>query len=416
MRRVKSKPGWAASWAIVSLGIACSLASVQTARADSDEERIARLEARIRELEARLTRAEKLASELAGDNAKPGKAVAAKKNATSQAAAAGASVGSRATSEPQGEAQKPAVVANGQNASTPGTATTAPTAANNAQGEPQKQAARDLNPSEFNVFRDNAATLAQHHMEFALGAAYQKRSSSLQSDRAALGYFNFRYGLMDGVEASVNVPLYYAARTTQISPTETHFDSQSGVGDISAQISAIAIKETADWPAVVAIARLATPTGKSPISFNGAYLVSGNPIDPLANYQTSGNWVPGIAAQIYKTLDPIIIFAGGGVNFPFPQSIQQHYIQYSPQFTYNMGFAFAVNEKTTFGIQANGAFQGNYWVDGTSIQQTEQEPISARFVLVQRVARDTYIEPSVAFGLSKDAPDAQLELTLRHRY
>jgi hypothetical protein len=401
------------------VSVVCALISVQTARADSDEERIARLEARIRELEARLTRAEKMASELANKADRPEKkAAAAKKSGPTRAAVTSAPSGTHATNYAQDGMQKPAVTVE-QSTSGPPTVANPPAgavAANDPQGGPQKQAARDLTPSEFNVFRDNAATLAQHHMEFALGAAYQKRNSALQSDRAALGFFNFRYGLMDGVEASLNVPFYYATRTTQISQSSTHFDSQSGIGDISAQISAIAVKETADWPALVAIGRLAMPTGKSPISFNGAYLVSGNPIDPLANYQTSGNWIPGVAAQIYKTLDPIIVFAGGGVNFPLPQSIQGHYIQYPPQFTYNMGFAFAVNEKTTFGIQVNGAVEGNYWVDGATVQQSEQEPISARLVLVQRVARDTYIEPAVTFGLSKDAPDAQLELTLRHRY
>jgi len=401
------------------------LALVQTARADSDDDRIGRLEKRIRELEERLVRAEQKANVLAGAKAAaPAKAAAGKESPPNPPVSTNASAHVAATTNTRIEPQKqparertPSDAKESTSDQPPATnASAGAPESSDTQGDPQKQLVRDLTPSEFNVFRDNAATLARHNVEAAVGVAYQKRNSTLQSDRAVLTNFNLRYGLMDGVEVSLNVPYYYATRTTQVSPTNTYYDSQSGIGDISGQISALAIKETADWPALVATARLVAPTGQLPVTFNGAYLVSGNPIDPLISYQTTGNWIPGIAAQIYKTLDPVIVFAGVGLNLPLPQSVQGHYLQYSPQFTYNMGFAFSANEKTTFGIQVNGAFQGNFWVDGSLVQQSEQEPIVGRVVVVQRIARDTYIEPSFAFGLTKDAADAQIALTLRHRY
>ena len=362
------------------LVVACGVFWPRSAAADSDSDRIARLEKQVLELETRLAKAER------------------RTRAESKAAAASVQKNQPAAAV----AAAPAAAA----APSPG----------EAQSQPEKQPAKDLTPSEFNVFRDTAATLSQNKGEASIGLNYQKRSSALQSDRAAQGFANFRYGILDGVEASVNIPYYLSTRTTQIGQGQTHDDRMEGIGDISGQISAIAIKETTDWPALVATASLSAPTGRNPITFGTAYFLGGNPTDPFRNYQSVGNWVPGVFGQLYKTLDPIIVFAGAGLQYPLPQTLQGHKIRYSPQFLFNIGFAFAVNEKTTIGLQLNNSYQANYHIDGVMVKQTEQEPILARFVVVQRIAMDTYIEPSVAFGLSRDSPDAVIGVTLRRRY
>ena len=364
----------------IALAAALTSLALGDARAASDEVRIAKLEQRILELESRLARAEKRGAigTARTPSVKPPRNAPDHTEGKSETAASGA----------------------GAPASGP---------------EPQ-QPKRDLTPSEFNVFRDSAATLSQNKAEASIGFNYQKRSSLLQSDRAALAFANFRYGLLDGVEVSLNVPYYYSMRSTQITSSRFIDVPLHGVGDISAQVSAIAIKETTDWPALVATANISAPTGRTPISFGKAYSIGGNPIDPFVSYQTQGDTSGGVSAQIYKTIDPLIVFAGVGVQYALPQTIQRHSVRYEPQLTYNMGFAFAVNEKTTLGFQVNGSYQRNFKVDGATVAGTSQEPILARVVVVQRIAPDTYIEPSVGVALSKDAPDAILGLTLRRRY
>ena len=365
--------------AFASLGAGVSWAA-------SDEDRIARLEHRILELEARLARAEKR-----GGAGTPRVA----------------QVGSLRTSvvrQDQTAARSDAALPVGKINATP------------AGGPEPQPRTRDVTPSEFNVFRDSAATLSQNRAEAAIGFSYQKRSSALQSDRAGLAFTNFRYGLLDGVEFSLNVPYYYSTRSTQITASRFVNESLYGLGDISAQLSAIAIKETTDWPALVVSGNISAPTGKTPISFGKAFVIGGNPIDPFKSYQSLGDTSGGISAQVYKTIDPIIVFAGAGVQYALPQTVQGHNVLYQPQLTYNMGFAFAVNERTTIGFQVNGSYQTNFKIDGATAPGTLSEPILARMVVVQRIAPDTYIEPSVAVGISKDAPDAILGLTFRRRY
>lgn len=133
--------------AFASLGAGVSWAA-------SDEDRIARLEHRILELEARLARAEKR-----GGAGTPRVA----------------QVGSLRTSvvrQDQTAARSDAALPVGKINATP------------AGGPEPQPRTRDVTPSEFNVFRDSAATLSQNRAEAAIGFSYQKRSSALQSDRA----------------------------------------------------------------------------------------------------------------------------------------------------------------------------------------------------------------------------------------
>lgn len=346
---------------------------VAPALAMDSTERLARLEARIFELEKRLAVAEKRVS-------------ASRKISNRQPAVAVES--------------SPAQVVRGAPSSTPAA---------------ESKQARDLTPSEFSVFRDNAATLASQKIEAAVGFSYTKRSALFQSDRGGGAFAELRYGIFDGVELSLNAPLYFNKRVTQIGP-DNLAGIVYGVGDVSAKLSANIFKETADWPGVVATVGIVAPTGPSPLNFSANYRAGDVPYDIFKNYGSRGAWGTGGNLQIYKTLDPIIIFAGIGYDHTFDTTFQGYHVKWGERFNYNAGFAFAVNEKTTIGFQVNGAVQNQLHVNGVKSPATKSEPITARVVVVQRIFKDTYLEPSVGFALSNDAPDVTLGVTLRRRF
>lgn len=342
-------------------------------------ERLARLEARIVELEKRLAGAER-------------RALPSRKTSHRQPAVA---MGS-----------SPSQVA-------PGAPSTVPAPVPAAETEAKQT--RDLTPSEFSVFRDNAATLASQKFEAAVGFSYTKRSALFQSDRSGGAFAELRYGIFDGVELSLNAPIFYNKRVTQIGP-DNLAGIVNGVGDVSAKLSANIFKETADLPGVVATVGLVAPTGASPLKFSSTYQAGDVPFDILKNYGSRGAWGTSGNLQIYKTLDPIIIFAGIGFDHTFDTNFQGYHVNWGERFNYNAGFAFAVNEKTTIGFQVNGAVQNQMHVNGVKSPATKSEPITARVVVVQRIFKDTYLEPSVGFALSNDAPDVTLGVTLRRRF
>ena len=131
-----------------------------------------------------------------------------------------------------------------------------------------------------------------------------------------------------------------------------------------------------------------------------------NPSDSTAAYLSRGAWGGRAGLQFYKTLDPLVVFWGGGVEYLAKQRFDGHTIQQGTRAYYNLGFSFALSDRSTLGFQVNGAFQRKLHVDGLTVPESTVEPISARFSLVQRIAKETYFEPSITFGLTNNAPNS----------
>jgi hypothetical protein len=290
-----------------------------------------------------------------------------------------------------------------------------------ADGPVPNQVPRDVTPAEFNVFRQNVATLPKGGAEAAIGFAYSKNNSPLQNDRALGTFANLRYGLWNGGELSVTIPYYRSERNTAIGGSLGAFAianrQVSSFGDVTVQLNALLFRETPDWPALVGYVRGTIPTGATRYNLIPGFTAGANsPLDPLSSRQSRGHWAVASGFEVYKTLDPIIVFFGAGVEYLHPLKVQGYSIEPSPRFFYNAGFSFAVSDRTTFGFSVNGSFERDLKVAGAKTALTNAEPIVARMVVVQRIAPDTYLEPSVAFGISADAPDAVLGVTLRRRF
>ena len=120
--------------------------------------------------------------------------------------------------------------------------------------------------------------------------------------------------------------------------------------------------------------------------------------------------------QFYKTVDPFIVFFGFGLDQFLPQRFGQFNVSTGLSYHYNAGFSFAASEKTTLGFTLEGAFSSGIHVNGQYVSQSATEPALARLSLIQRVGKDTYLEPAISFGLNQDAPDFAVSLGLRHKF
>ena len=273
-----------------------------------------------------------------------------------------------------------------------------------------------MTPAEYDVFRDNVALLAPRSFELSTGLGYDKNAGLIQSDRVLSGFVAGRVGVYDGVELGVTAPFYFSDRVTNLGFGQVNEGIVRSLGDVNAQITALVFKETPELPAVNISLGATFPTGSSPYRFSVNYKASGNPIDPFFGHESLGEWGTNVGVEFSKIVDPLVLFAGFGANYTWNQRIQGHYLVWPVSWIYNAGMAFAVSDKTTLGFNVSGSFQGNLLVDGAAAQGTGLEPILARFSLVQRIAQDTYLEPSVAIGISKDAPNLSLRAALRRRF
>jgi hypothetical protein len=277
-------------------------------------------------------------------------------------------------------------------------------------------------PQELNVLRENTVTLAPNGLEISNEVDYLSKQTSLQRDRAIINNFTLRYGVLKWLEASMSVPLGFTTRTTDVTQNASVVNHTQGLGDISGQLNFRVLEQTDKVPGVVFSAGFQAPTGQSPFDFNIVRVVQQsqhfipNPRNPLFDYYSQGSWVVHTNLQMFKTIDPVILFAGIGVDHVFPYSTNGYTISAFKRLIYNFGFSLALSEKTTLGFTMNGSYAPNIKVNGQSIFKSGQEPVLARLSIIQRLAKNWFLEPSTSFGVSGDSPDFIIGLGTRYQF
>ena len=96
----------------------------------------------------------------------------------------------------------------------------------------------------------------------------------------------------------------------------------------------------------------------------------------------------------------MIVFFGAGIRYYLSDRSGGHEVQPGQSYSYNVGLSFALSEKSTLGLQVNGAYSNKLIVDRRRVPESQLEPISVRVSLVQRVFAGTYLEPEFSAGLT----------------
>lgn len=358
---------------VTGLSLAALLAASASASAQSKEEllerRIQQLEARLKSLESEITRREK---------AQPAPARRGAERQQAAGANAQTAQGSR-----EGPQQPP--------------------------GQQKSQVAQ-----EAFLARDNIPTLQRNKFEVSQSFDYGRATSFVQNDRSFRATTTFRYGISNDIELALSVP-YFASQRRTNAFNQTIVRNRSGLADISFQASANLWREDEWYPGAALTLGVSIPTGDTPYDLQN--LRAGViPTDPLSLNQSSGHWVPRGAIQFFKTVDPLILFFGVGADYAIPKSFAGIKVEPGYRITYNMGFGFALSERSTLGVSFNGALSERFKVGGVPVANSVNELLTARFTLIQRVGQDFWFEPSVTLGLTDDAPDAAFSLSLRKRF
>lgn len=290
-----------------------------------------------------------------------------------------------------------------------------------AVSRPGSGGANDAAQETF-IFRENSVTLKPARIEASTQFAYIRANGFLQTDRAFASTSALRVGVFDWMEVGVTVPVFSATRSRLVGPFASQEQTVRGLGDIGLQASMRVHEQTEGTPGVVLSVGGILPTGISPYRFafyqpnRDQRGYNPNPTNLNGNYLSRG--VGGITGnlQLYKTLDPVIVFLGGGVQHFFDARINSHTVQPGMTYTYNLGFSFALSEKSTLGLQVNGSYASKLLVDNRRVPASELEPVVVRTSLVQRVFANTFIEPELTAGLTNNAPNLGLAMGLRHRF
>jgi hypothetical protein len=275
-------------------------------------------------------------------------------------------------------------------------------------------------PQEFFVFDRNAITLQKSGFEAYTTANYLRNVGLGQKDRAILADATVRYGVADWLELSATVPGYFSERATQLPTSQGALiigtRNLLSAGDATLAATGRLWNQTADRPGAALTLSAILPTGTSPFLFGTGYRRGNNPMNPFLLTESLGLWGIRSIVQLFKTVDPIVVFAGAGFEHRFPAGIGGHQVDVGTYLLYNAGFSFAFSEKTTLGFQVNGSGQPAFRVDNVPIVTTGEEPIATRMVLIQRIAKELWIEPSLIVGLTSEVPAVILGIGLRARF
>jgi len=172
--------------------------------------------------------------------------------------------------------------------------------------------------------------------------------------------------------------------------------------------------QTQELPGVAVSVVGVYPGSTAPYNFSN-YQAGSNPIDILKTVQGSGHWGVGTNVVAYKIVDPLLVFAGGGVTYFLPKNYSGFNVEPGLRYSGNMGVSFALSEKTTLAFQVAGFYQPNMKVAGLTIPQSFQEQYVGRVVVTQRIFEATWVEPTLGFGLTKNSPDMNLGMVFRKR-
>jgi hypothetical protein len=208
--------------------------------------------------------------------------------------------------------------------------------------------------------------------------------------------FAVRYGICDGLQGYVNLPLGWSNDETTTDIGESHTNNFVSMGDISAGLNYQIMKGCGAYrPDVIASVGFIAPTGHA--TFATSLLA---PTSALGQ----GFWDITCSVLAVHTLDPVIFYYGGGYVHRFDASFGDN-LEVDPgqEFDYVFGVGFAVNPWVTI----SGTFIGNYitryGVNDVSLPGSDLDLL--RFRVSCTLVKDKHIcEPFGEIGMTPDTP------------
>lgn len=253
--------------------------------------------------------------------------------------------------------------------------------------------------------RQSAVLLKPGEMEFEVAFNYLRDEEQIFDiklrERTFLFPLSLRVGLVNRAEGFVSLPVTYAHQELVHGEGAQRTD-QFGIGDVAAGLKYQLIRESEEWPDVVASLGFSAPTGDDPYDH----------VVPTGN----GHWSFSSGLTLIKSFDPAVLFGGIDYAHQFSRRFSIGAVQPGETIGYNFGLGFALNENLTLSGQLLGGFQTDWEVNGDSTASLSSEPIFLRWGLTHRLAKDKYLEPFVTFGLNDDARDAIVGISFVDRF
>jgi Putative MetA-pathway of phenol degradation len=192
-----------------------------------------------------------------------------------------------------------------------------------------------------------------------------------------------RYGLLNDLEADLRVPFVYADQKVDLGVSRFTSDD-AGLGDVAAGLRYQVWRERGAAPDVVLSVEGKAPTGDEP-------------------FLGTGHWNVGGSISLVKTLDPVVLFGRVGYTATLASGGRDP----GDEVFYQLGVGYSLNDRVSLSTQLIGAVIGHSSGDDddTTVRRSNLNILSLQLSVTALVTKRLYVEPTVNFGLSDDAPD-----------
>ena len=218
--------------------------------------------------------------------------------------------------------------------------------------------------------------------------------------------FTFQYGLLDNLTLTASLPL--VAKSDDVKDTTT-----TGLGDISvgARWEPFPLKQ-GRLPLIL-FGSLSTKTGDSPYEIN-----ANRDLSTGKGYYSVGG---GLSTRKY--IDPVVLFASLSANYGFEESDLNQLRgsrvldSFAPGVSggFSFGFAYSFNYDVSLTMSYQQSFNTGSkftFTSGETSKPADQSSGSLGISLGVRVSPQTIVNGTVGIGLTEDAPDISLGLSL----
>jgi hypothetical protein len=225
-----------------------------------------------------------------------------------------------------------------------------------------------------------------------------------------------RVGITRDLEGFIALPLVWGQRQTTVL-TSVISNELEGVGDLRFGLKYRTIKEGPGIPDVVIGASALAPTGRPPyLAPTPGAIARGDTRDPLNIQIGTGHWVLIGSATAFKSNDPLVLYTTLNYTHFIPTTYFGVHVAPGDIWEINSGFGFSVNDTNTLSAQLFIDYEEKWQFNRVPVSQTGITPITLKLSYIHVLSPNDLIQPSVLFGLTRDATDAVVQLDYVHRF
>lgn len=285
-----------------------------------------------------------------------------------------------------------------------------------ASDTPPEIAPNNTEQHSLSFLRDQAVLVTPRKVQADVAFGYLRNQQSIINDKLLIFTPTLRVGLLPGLEGYVLLPYIWGQRQIVGIGSGVLSTEVAGIGDVRFGVKYNLLGETADHPNVVVGIDVSAPTGQSPYIAPLPFITALDIRNPLAVTLGRGHWGAGGSVFAIKSYDPVVVFSGLTYIHYFPETFFGVEVAPGDFIELTGGLGFAINENSTVSGQLFADYARSWSFNGTNIPASASQPISLRFAYTHILGAHDLVEPSILFGLTRDANSAALTLSYSHQF